>query len=298
MNRQNSRYQGYWSVWGWEELMFWYLILLMDPYCAGREDSSKLKINIALLLPERTLKDASQMDIAHIAITIIRIHQYIINCNIPVFGFTNFIIMNTFTIITTTKPNKLWHFCPVGKRHYYNAFPQHGQGLPNEYIFSVYFHFDQIPEMKRTNYTETHLDALYPLQICFKHSYVLFTCTLWDLLKIYRRPSLNVSQTFIFRLWRCTGMKTAWNVAAVTADLGRWAFQNYNLKSKIQTVTADLGRWTFFPFDIISLPQKCHDFSKCEKVKTYTQVGHSLYTKGNLLLCKRDYLRYWQWFFW
>ena len=69
------RYQGYWSVWGWERLMFWYLILLMDPYCAGREDSSKLKINIALLLPERTLKDAPQMDIANIAITIILIHH-------------------------------------------------------------------------------------------------------------------------------------------------------------------------------------------------------------------------------
>ena len=27
------------------------------------------------------------------------------------------------------------------------------------------------------------------------------------------------------------------------------------------------------------------------EVKSYTQVGQSLYTKGNLLLCKRDYLR-------
>ena len=43
----------------------------MDPYCAGREEASKLKINIALLLPERTLKDAPQMDIAGIVITII-----------------------------------------------------------------------------------------------------------------------------------------------------------------------------------------------------------------------------------
>ena len=31
---------------------------------------SKLKINIALLLPERTLKDAPQMDIANIVIAI------------------------------------------------------------------------------------------------------------------------------------------------------------------------------------------------------------------------------------
>ena len=56
---------------GVERRMFWYLILLMDPYCAGREEASKLKINIALLLPERTLKDAPQMDIANIVIAII-----------------------------------------------------------------------------------------------------------------------------------------------------------------------------------------------------------------------------------
>ena len=51
----------------------------MDPYCAGREEASKLKINIALLLPERTLKDAPQMDIANIVIAVIII---IINHNI------------------------------------------------------------------------------------------------------------------------------------------------------------------------------------------------------------------------
>ena len=41
--------------------------------------ASKLKINIALLLPERTLKDAPQMDIANIVIAVIII---IINHNI------------------------------------------------------------------------------------------------------------------------------------------------------------------------------------------------------------------------
>ena len=36
------------EVSGFERRMFWYLILLMDPYCAGRGDeASKLKINIA-----------------------------------------------------------------------------------------------------------------------------------------------------------------------------------------------------------------------------------------------------------
>ena len=38
--------------------------------CWSSISASKLKINIALLLPERTLKDAPQMDIANIVIAI------------------------------------------------------------------------------------------------------------------------------------------------------------------------------------------------------------------------------------
>ena len=63
-------------------------------------------------------------------------------------------------------------------------------------------------------------------------------------------------------------MKTAWNVAVVIADLGRWfSFRSSSLS-------------------LSPTPQ-------CWNLKTSSpQVGHSLYTKGNLLLCKRDYLRY------
>ena len=87
---------------------------------------------------------------------------------------------------------------------------------------------------------------------------------------MYQTHLLDVSQTFFrcitdlpSRLWRCTGMKTAWNVAAVTADLGRWVcliFIWYN------------HLWMM----IIPVPTQCHDFSrykmwKCENLRLVTR---------------------------
>lgn len=71
MEITSVRYQGYLSVSGCEEN-----VLIFDIVdgsilrCWSSISASKLKINIALLLPERTLKDAPQMDIANIVIAI------------------------------------------------------------------------------------------------------------------------------------------------------------------------------------------------------------------------------------
>ena len=94
------------EVSGFERRMFWYLILLMDPYCAGRGDeASKLKINIAsccLKGPKRRSTNGYCWRRCHHRHCHHDYHWCHLWCAVRVFTSLTFSIWNRLLLMTST----------------------------------------------------------------------------------------------------------------------------------------------------------------------------------------------------